>query len=154
MKKIMLSLLLSLSLSAFAHCPNELIVGEKEVCFTYEWVDGPFLNGGSHHHMAKSSGKPRPSTLEVRFWDHNDSSHSSIQLDGLIVYPWMIMNNGMEHGARPVTLTYDGARGAYTVSNIYFSKMMGYWEMRLAFLSGDDFDPKSDYVHNFVVDFE
>lgn len=104
--------------------------------------------------MRAHSGKPKASTLEVGFWERGDSSHTALEIDGLKIYPWMIMDNGMEHGSRAETLTYDSSRGVYVVSNLYFSRMMGFWEIRMALIGSGDFNPKIDYAHNFVVDFE
>lgn len=157
MKKLIALTIALFSLNAFSHCPNEIVLEQGELCFNYTWTNGPHLNGahgGGHHHMMKNSGRPMASTLEVAFWKHGDSTHAPVQIEGLRIYPWMIMNNGMEHGSRPETLTYDSARGIYIVSDLYFSKMMGYWEVRFAVLDGSDFDPKSDYVQKFEVEFK
>lgn len=157
MKKMIVLFLTMMSMAATAHCPNEFNYSDKELCYSYEWLSGPHLGGGhgrGHgHHHGHGMKKPMSSELSVAFWIKGDSTHAPVEIEGLRIYPWMIMDNGMEHGSRPETIKFDANNGVYLVSNIFLMKMMGYWEMRLAIPSDfSDFDPKSDYVSSFIVE--
>ena len=137
---IFLFALLPFGLSAYDE-PCPIYFPKQDVCAEVNWVLGPYLNHGHRrHHMATHK---KYSTLDVHFWDRNDSSKTPLQFDSIKVYPWMIMH-GMEHGARPVSLSLL-PNGHYRVSKILFMKMNhGYWEMRFA-LGNQNFDPKLDY---------
>jgi len=130
MKKISILLLLLLSQIALADC--QVLLEKVNTCVDYKWTDGPHLNG---------RGQRNFSTLEVKFFMNEDSSEAPIKIDGIKVYPWMIMH-GMQHGTRPVVTT-ELANGSYQVSKILLSKMMnGYWEIRFG-EDSDDFDPQN-----------
>ena len=128
-------ILLPLSLSAYEEsCP--IYFPKQDACAEMNWVHGPYLYHGHSSHKNYS-------TLDVLFWDRNDPSKTPLQFDFVKIYPWMIMH-GMEHGARPVTLSFL-PNGHYRVSKILFMKMNhGYWEMRFH-LGNENFNPKLDH---------
>jgi len=153
MKKMIMLFSLFLSSMAMADCQNTFIDGQKELCYEYQWVSGPHLNGGHGHHghQMKRPAKPLASSVRVLFWKKSDIDQNPVQVEGLRIYPWMIMDNGMEHGTRPETLRFQ--EGYYYVEGIYLMKMMGYWEMRLTIPADyNDFNPEFDYVSSFRID--
>ncbi|OUR98521.1 hypothetical protein A9Q84_03670 [Halobacteriovorax marinus] len=130
MKRIFTLLLLVLTQVSMADC--QVLLNKVNTCVDYKWTSGPYLN---------SRGQRNFSELEVKFFMKDDASESPIKIDGIKVYPWMIMA-GMQHGTRPVQTTAL-TNGSYLVSEIFLRKMMGHWEIRFG-EDSDDFDPQND----------
>jgi hypothetical protein len=131
MKKILLLILLVTTQASMADC--DVLLEKVNTCVDYSWSDGPHLN---------ARGQRNFSTLEVKFFMKGDVLEAPIKIDGIKVYPWMIMH-GMQHGTRPVITTVLD-NGSYLVSEIFLRKMMnGHWEMRFG-EDSDDFDPQND----------
>lgn len=140
MKKLLLSVLLLTSHASMANC--DVLLKKVNTCVDYSWTEGPHLNG---------RGQRNFSTLEVKFFMNGDSTEAPIKIDGVKVFPWMIMP-GMQHGTRPVVTT-ELANGSYEVSEILLRKMMGHWEIRFG-EDSDDFDPQNEelILGKFIIE--
>lgn len=94
--------------SAFACEQGEISFPENKVCATVSWISGPVLNQFSSANI------------------HISETHLKLN-----VIPWMVMNNGHQHGSRPVSTTVISPN-EYLVEKIYFmGGMMGDWFLKM-----------------------
>lgn len=88
-----------------------------DTCAEIKWLQGPKYGIFSK--------------IQVTYFKKDDKAKNPVNPSTEIeVYPWMIMDGGMEHGARD-TVTKQISTGVFEVNFIQFMKMDGgYWEMR------------------------
>lgn len=135
LKKLALLTVLSLTTSLYAHdasscAAGEIFIDSYKTCLGFEWLEGPYLNG---------RGERALSTLRLTF-----DTHRELDLTKAKVYPWMIMEGGHEHGARPVSIEIVDET-EIIVRNILLMQMNGKWFIRLNLDAKDSDLPERDF---------
>lgn len=109
---LLAGLLCSLALQAKTKCAHEL--KDMNACAEVTWSLGP-----KYGIFSKA---------QVKLTNKDGSPFK--EAGKLEVYPWMIMENGHEHGARE-TVSKVNPNGVIDVSMIQLMKMPGAWYLRL-----------------------
>ena len=146
MTKLLFSYFLTLSLilipTVEAHTchTDEVSILKYDLCVLPQWIVGPYFNG---------RGERVSSELQLTF----RALHGEIENIDLAkskLYPWMIMQGGHQHGARPVTLEINSP-DQVIVTNILLSQMNGQWFFRLSLVPKIPWQPQSDFDAEFEI---
>jgi hypothetical protein len=124
MKKLIALSLALFSLNSFSNCPIE--VPETTLCAKIHWTNGPVLNQNS--------------AFELNFWQKEDELQTSVELDfEVVIYSWMIMQNGHSHGGPAMTTTKIGpSKFEVLDAKFFMGHMKGFWEVRFDLLKNDE----------------
>lgn len=128
------------SLKAHSHGPCdqnfEVSKGSDQVaCLSLTWKKGPFLNS--------SPRDAQFSHLEAFFYD--PTTRKVLKDHSFTIYPWMVMDNGHEHGTSYTTEIRDD--GVILLKDIRFMSMPGYWQIRV----GLEADGESKLTENVLL---
>lgn len=136
-----------MSKMVFAHCPYEFQNEDQSYCLDVLWLNAdsrqgpqfveseflsPYLNS-----MQTPSRDRLFSKAEISIWTKGDSSHTPVEIEGLEIYPYMVMKDGHHHGTKSV-FEYNSIFQVYTLSQINFQDMPGCWSLRLKTLSNEE----------------
>jgi hypothetical protein len=148
-----LLLFLFVSSKAFAHCPFDLEIEGEFFCADVEWLQAELKVGEGEFRKAfdKNSGSPVMSPqiihmgvigpkwlyskAKVTIWKKGDQDHAPVLLDGLNVFPYMVMENGHHHDSAYEFKTSEEGDW-YEVSKMPFHMMRGCWALRWSYGDG------------------
>ncbi|MAF90081.1 MAG: hypothetical protein CL674_02325 [Bdellovibrionaceae bacterium] len=141
MKSLILGLFL-LPQIALAHCPNSIFFQGKEYCTMVQWSAASIpdhwnVAGGSmpSPYLIPMRTNPKKhifSNVSFQIWEKGDASHSPVQIENLHIFPYMIMDNSMNHSTK-FSNHFDKETGTYVLENIAFHQMKGCWSFRYTF---------------------
>ena len=145
--KILIAALLLTSTKLWAHCPNKIEVDGETYCTRAQWqaatkkVEGKFvdLDQVSPHLIPMRTAQPKWVYSNVKFmiWKDGDASHEPVKLEGLNIFPYMIMDGGHHHGASHEAI-FNEEDFTYDLGSIRFHEMRGCWSFRYAFTEDEN----------------
>lgn len=116
---------------------NQIAVADENCPLSYPDVDGRDLCAKIFWIVGPS--RPNENSFTLKFWDKEiGSADSGPYVDpghDVFVLPWMVMDNGHEHGTSPVTISEDDV-GIYNVTRLFFI-MAGRWQIHVQLKDGD-----------------
>ncbi len=149
MKHKILILIFSLFTSSlvYAHCPYEFSYLDQSYCLDIEWQNAESRVNGIWSEATELSPILNSETVKsndrlfskakVSIWIDGDHDHKPVEIPNLEIYPYMVMKDGMHHGARSL-IEYEVSSGQYHVSQMNFQQMEGCWSLRLKINNADE----------------
>lgn len=126
---------------AWSMCPYEFKIKNESYCLNVDWVNGDRKVQGKWSEVSDQSPHLNSSTIRpeqwiyskayVDVWLASDQDQKPIYVEGLEVYPFMMMLGGHSHGAKS-NWQYDLKSQRYILSQLNFQEMKnGCWQLRM-----------------------